>query len=276
MRAEAGLFDSSEAVVSVGHWPPGIRACMSTRRGGQGQGPYASFNVGLHVGDDATVVQAHRAAFEQALGGRAAWLNQVHGARVADAAEVLHPGPGAHGVVPPADACVSTQPGLAAVVLVADCLPVLLARADGKAVAAAHAGWRGLAAGVLESTVAALRAAAPSAGDALPSNDGASTTAVVAWLGPCIGPRQFEVGDDVREAFGAAAHTRLVRHRRADGSQAWLCDLPGLASDRLQAAGVQAVDGGLWCTVEQSSAFFSYRRDGRTGRMAAGICLRGD
>lgn len=248
---------------SPSDWPAGVVALTSTRRGGASGGPYASYNLGLHVGDDTAKVMAHRKAFEQALGGQAAWLRQVHGHTVADAQAVM--AARAQGLDTDADASISTEPGVAAVVLVADCLPVLLARVDGQAVAAAHAGWRGLASGVLENTVRALRTVRVD-GRQLPDSP------VVAWLGPCIGPRAFEVGDDVREAFGEPGAAHFLAHRRRDGSPAWLCDLAGLARQRLAVAGVRQSGGGDWCTVENPSAFFSFRRDGVTGRMAAGIC----
>jgi polyphenol oxidase len=148
-------------------------------------------------------------------------------------------------------------------VLVADCLPVLLAAPQARGVGAAHAGWRGLAGGVLEATVQALC-------DATRCEPGE----LQAWLGPCIGPRQFEVGADVLAAFGTASAARFVPRARADGSMRWLADLPGLARDRLHGAGVRQVSGGAWCTVEDGSRFFSFRRDGVTGRMAAAVCIR--
>jgi polyphenol oxidase len=244
-------------IVPVGQWPAGVSGWMSTRQGGHSQGPYAGFNLGLHVGDDAAVVNQHRAQFEHTLGGPAAWLNQVHGAQVLDADEVLAARREGRSLA--ADACVARRPAQVAAVLVADCLPVLMARSDGQAVAAAHAGWRGLAAGVLEATVAALRADSPGE--------------VMAWLGPCIGPQAFEVGDDVKAAFGPAGASCFQPHHRADGSAAWLCHLPELARLRLGQAGVTAISGGQWCTVRLASTFFSYRRDGVTGRMAAGIVI---
>jgi YfiH family protein len=151
-------------------------------------------------------------------------------------------------------------------VLVADCLPVLLTDASGRAVAAAHAGWRGLAAGVLDNTVAALCEAA-----------GCASADLIAWLGPCIGPRQFEVGADVLEAFGAVVDDpqRFRPRRRTDGSEAWLANLPELARDRLRDLGVHRVSAADTCTVEDRSRFFSFRRDGVTGRMAAAVWRRG-
>jgi YfiH family protein len=160
-----------------------------------------------------------------------------------------------------ADAAITTEPGIACTVMVADCLPVLFAAPEGRGVAAAHAGWRGLAGGVLQATVAALCEATA-----------CSAHELQAWLGPCIGPRQFEVGADVVAAFGAGP--RFVERVRPDGAMRWLADLPGLARERLQAAGITQISGGSLCTVEDASRFFSFRRDGVTGRMAGAVWLR--
>lgn len=241
-------------------WDLPVGALMSTRHGGVSGGPYESLNLGVAVGDDPAAVAENRRRFAGALGvARPRWLRQMHGTRVLHASESLEDDP-------PADAAWTDSPGVACTVQVADCLPVLLARRDGSAVAAAHAGWRGLAAGVLEHTVAALC-----------QGTGAAAGDLHAWLGPCIGPRQFEVGADVLDAFSAvqpadAAH--FVERRRGDGSLRWLADLPALARARLQRAGVGRVHGGTWCTVEDRSRFFSFRRDGVSGRLAAAIwCL---
>ncbi|MEF7617368.1 peptidoglycan editing factor PgeF [Aquincola sp. MAHUQ-54] len=237
--------------------PAGVGAWMSTRDGGVSTGPWASLNLGTAVGDEPAAVQENRRRFARAIGAEPVFLRQVHGARVvrvvaADAArtEPLE-----------ADACVTTERGVACTVQVADCLPVLFAAPAGRAVAAAHAGWRGLAGGVLDAALEALCAAA-----------GCAPAEVQAWLGPCIGPRQFEVGAEVVAAFAAhGPDARFVPRARADGSAAWLADLPGLARDRLAGLGVATVSGGTWCTVEDRSRFFSYRRDGVTGRLAAAV-----
>jgi hypothetical protein len=192
----------------------------------------------------------------------------VHGADVLRlSADHLQPG----AALVRADASICTEPGLACTVLVADCLPVLLCSRDGRAVGAAHAGWRGLAGGVLDHTVAALCEAA-----------GCAPADLLAWLGPCIGPQAFEVGADVLQAFGAdpqglsAADAALFRFSpRPDGSARWRADLAGLARRRLAALGVGHTAGGGWCTVTEASRFFSYRRSPVTGRMAAGIALAG-
>lgn len=250
--------------------PPQVRALMSTRQGGIGVAPFDSNNLALDAADPA--VPENRRRFAAVLRAEPRWLHQVHGADVVR----LQVQPWAR--PPRADASVSSVPGLACAVFAADCLPVLFCAADGRAVAAAHAGWRGLAAGVLDNTVAALCAEA-----ACPPQ------AVVAWLGPCIGPRQFEVGADVVQAFGhdpARTDDALwCRRDRADGSPRWLADLAGLARQRLVALGVGRVSGGDWCTVEDASRFFSFRRDagtragvghgpaGHTGRMVAAVAI---
>jgi YfiH family protein len=228
--------------------PANVGAFCSTRDGGVSSGPYASLNLGIAVDDDPQAVAENRRRFAAAIGSEPVWLRQVHGTRV------VHLGRDDDLV---ADAAWTDAPGRACVVQVADCLPVLLARADGRAVGAAHAGWRGLAGGVVEATLQAM-----GGGE------------VVAWLGPCIGPRRFEVGDDVRAAFpGDDAHFTPVT--RADGSPGWLAELPALARARLARAGVTRVAGGEWCTVDDPSRFFSFRRDRITGRLAAAVWLRG-
>lgn len=250
--------------------PAGVTALMSARQGGASRPPFDSLNLrppalGGDAADDPAAVADNQRRFAAALGAQPVWLDQVHGADVVRLGpDDLRPGRPLHR----ADASVTTTPGLACTVLVADCLPVLLCSANGLAVAAAHAGWRGLAAGVLEHTLQALCAAA-----------GCAPDQVLAWLGPCIGPRAFEVGADVLQAFGAdpaaADPARFVWHPRADGQPRWRANLPQLARDRLAALGVQRISGGQWCTVEQPSRFFSFRRDGLTGRMAAAVALRG-
>lgn len=240
--------------------PAGVGALMSTRHGGVSAHPWDSMNLGTGVGDAAPAVAENRARWARATGAQPVWLNQVHGARVVRLRnDDLAPDP------PTADAAWTDQPGLACTVLVADCLPVLFAAADGRAVAAAHAGWRGLAGGVLEATLAALQDGA-----------GLAPSAVVTWLGPCIGPRAFEVGADVLESFDALGRvdTRFVSRPRADGSLRWMADLQALARARLRDAGVEQVYASGLCTVENPSRLFSFRRDGRTGRMAASVWLR--
>lgn len=235
--------------------PPGVGAYMSTRQGGHSLAPFDGFNLGEQVGDDAEAVRANRAQLQAAIGVPLVWLHQVHGAHVVDAQQHRH------GSAPRADGCVSTTPGLACVVQVADCLPVLMAAERGGAVGAAHAGWRGLAAGVVEATLQRVCEAARCA-----------PREVLAWLGPCIGPQRFEVGADVLEALGESPHFKPAP--RPDGSARWLADLPALARERLQRLGVTRIAGGHWCTVQDAQRFYSFRRDGRTGRMAAAVWIR--
>lgn len=236
---------------------------MSHRRGGVSQAPYDSLNLAVHVGDDPVAVAENRARFARACGLRPVRLEQVHGADVVTLQ-------GAPDGVPRADGSATAVAGIGCEVQVADCLPVLIAHRGGRAVAAAHAGWRGLAAGVVE---AALRRCCELAD--------APVAEMEAWLGPCIGPTRFEVGAEVLQAFGRsptlAATPGFVA--RADAPGKWLADLPGLARERLTAAGVRHVlgnDGGDgWCTFEQASRFFSFRRDRVTGRLSAVIGLSG-
>jgi len=248
-------------------WPqwdvaPRVGAVMSTRAGGVSRSPWDSLNLGTAVGDDPAAVVENRRRFVALTGAQPAWIRQVHGSTVVPAHEAA-----AADEPPQADASWTDQPGVACIVQVADCMPVLLAAPGGRAVAAAHAGWRGLAGGVVEAALAALCTAAR-----------CEPAQVSAWLGPCIGPSRFEVGADVLQAFGAspgqADARRFVPGTDAGGAPRWLANLPQLARDRLALLGVRRVSGGNWCTVEQRSRFFSYRRDGLTGRLAAAAWIR--
>ncbi len=252
--------------------PAGIVALMSTRAGGVSAAPFDSLNLrppalGGDGMDVPAAVLQNQQRFAAALGAQPVWLHQVHGADVLRLTTAHLQGGLA---LPCADASICTEPGIACTVLVADCLPVLFCSGDGRVVGAAHAGWRGLAAGVLDNTVSTLCAAA-----------GCAPAQLLAWLGPCIGPAAFEVGADVLAAFGAdperlsLAGAVLFRpNPRADGSLRWRADLPGLARQRLVGLGLKSVQGGSWCTVEDHSRFFSFRREPRTGRMAAAIAIR--
>jgi YfiH family protein len=243
------------------NWPAvrGVAAAMSTRAGGVSAGPYAALNISRAVGDESAAVEENRRRFAAAIGARPVWPWLVHGAEVtrlqADTPDIAPA---------PADGVFTTERRLACTVTAADCMPVLFALRDGRAVGAAHAGWRGLAAGVLEATLQAMCQAT-----------GAAPADVQAWLGPCIGPRQFEVGADVLAAFAqrpeSADPERFVARANAQGQPRWLAHLPRLAQDRLQAAGVTQISVDGACTVEDASRFFSFRRDGVTGRMAAAI-----
>ena len=234
-----------------------VGALMSSRAGGVSSAPYDSFNVGLSVGDDPAGVAENRSRLAAACGAAPVYLRQVHGARVVDiGAADAEPGAPIH----EADASITVVPGVACTVQVADCLPVLFAAPGGRAVGAAHAGWRGLAAGVIEATLAAVCRA----GRCRPDE-------VEAWIGAGIGARAFEVGADVVAAF-AGEPTGDARFRVARAGK-WLADLPALARDRLARAGTTRVTGGGWCTVEDGSRFFSFRRDRVTGRMAAAVWI---
>lgn len=231
--------------------PPGVGALATTRAGGVSSRPYASLNLGQHGGDDPAAVRENRERLAQALPAEPLWLKQVHGAAVA-----VHAG--LTGAEPEADAAVAFGPGRVCAVLTADCLPVLFCDRSGSRVAAAHAGWRGLRAGVLEASVEAL-ACAPSE--------------LIAWLGPAIGPRAYEVGEDVRSAFLADPERDFRPAFTASGDR-WLLDLYAAARIALAARGVTQVFGGGRCTHAEAERFYSYRRDGRTGRQACLVWLR--
>lgn len=237
--------------------PAGVRSAFSLRSGGVSRAPFASLNVGVHVGDDPLAVQHNRRqiAAQLALPGEPIWLDQVHGTTVHSVRAGESVAVGTPRERPVADAAVTETAGVVLAIQVADCLPVLFASRDGRVLGAAHAGWRGLAAGVLEHTVAAM---ARLAGGPLE---------LCAWLGPCIGPAHFEVGAEVREAFLTAGDPAEAFEPNPRGR--WQCDLPGIARGRLRALGVQAVGGGEWCTAADPVRFFSHRRDQRTGRMVA-------
>ena len=240
----------------------GVGALMTTRAGGVSAGRYASMNLGAAVGDDAGRVAANRAALAEAIGAAPVFLRQVHGARVvrvgaADAA--------AGAPLQEADAAVTTEPGVACVVQAADCLPVLFAAPGGRAVAAAHAGWRGLAAGVVEAAVEAVCVA----GQCRPGE-------VSAWLGACIGPRAFEVGADVLEAFGADAAAPRRARPAASGRRARQVARrparPGARSARRRRRRARSA-AAAGAPSPTPSRFFSFRRDGVTGRMAAAVWI---
>jgi YfiH family protein len=239
--------------------PPEVHAAFTLRSGGVSAAPFDSLNLGAHVGDEAAgvVENRRRVRARLSLPEEPSWIEQVHGVEVVDlraaapAARAQRHTPAAG--MPTADAAVSRRAGRVCAVQVADCLPVLLATRDGSAVAAVHAGWRGLAAGVLEATVKRLAA---------------EPADLLAWLGPAIGAAHFEVGTEVRDAF-LAQDAGAADAFAANARGRWQCDLAGLARRRLSALGIGAVFGGNWCTYADASRFFSYRRDGRCGRMAA-------
>jgi len=238
----------------VPDWPaPGrVRAVSTTRHGGVSKGPYSSLNLGQHVGDDPAAVAENRRRLMETLGLKQEprWLQQVHGTRVASLEGVP--------VAEAADAAVTARAGEACVIMTADCLPVLFSDRKGMKVGAAHTGWRGLSAGVLQATVKAL---------------GSPPAELLAWLGPAIGPLAYEVGDEVRQAFIVrdAAAAQAFKPGKAAGK--WWCDLHMLARQRLEAMGVSSIYGGEWCTLKDQERFFSYRREGECGRMGTFIWM---
>ena len=230
--------------------PANVQALQTTRNGGHSAAPYASLNLGSHVGDAQLTVARNRMLFSSLVPSEPVWLNQVHGIRVADA--------GHAGCLPEADASISTHPGAVCVVVTADCLPLLLCDEQGSVVGAAHAGWRGLCDGVIEATVSAMQVPAPT---------------LMAWLGPAIGPAAFEVGDEVRAAF-VAQQPQAAGAFVAGKDGKWLADIYQLARLRLQAMGITRIYGGDLCTFSDAQRFYSYRRDGVTGRMGTFIWLK--
>jgi purine-nucleoside/S-methyl-5'-thioadenosine phosphorylase / adenosine deaminase len=231
--------------------PPNVRALMTTRNGGFSKGACATLNLARNGADDPEAVARNQRLLEEVIGVAPAWLSQMHGTAVADVDR-------SEGVTA-ADAAVASHAGRAVAVRVADCLPVLFCDRAGTRIGAAHAGWRGLAAGVLEQTVAAMRV---------------EPRELIAWMGPAIGPDAFEVGDDVRDVFVGvdAAATAAFRPYPARPGK-WLADLFELGAMRLRACGVATIAGGGVCTVSNPDRFFSYRRDRSPGRMAAMVWL---
>lgn len=223
--------------------PPWVRTLCTTRMGGVSTGDWSSLNLGDHCGDDPAHVAENRRRVRAVLNAEPRWLRQVHGTVVA--------GDGT-GALPEADASWTRQPAAACAVLTADCLPLLFCHRQERLVAAAHAGWRGLAAGVIEATVQAM---------------GVDPAAILVWLGPAIGPGAYEVGSEVRDAF-LAVDAQAGEAFRPGNPGKWWADLYGLARQRLARAGVHEVYGGGLCTAGDPGRFFSHRRDqGRTGRM---------
>lgn len=240
--------------------PDNVGSLLTLRHGGASHAPYDDglsgrngFNLAAHVGDDPQHVQQNRARLRQHLPAEPAWLTQVHGIRVVDAANATD--------APEADASITDERGVVCVTLTADCLPVLFCDVKGTVVAAAHAGWRGLADGVLEATVTAMR------------DQGADE--ILAWLGPAIGPQQFEVGDDVLQAFSERDLNPPGAFRAADHAPGkFLGDLYTLARAALAQVGVERIAGGGLCTMTDARRFYSFRRDQTTGRMASMIWLK--
>ena len=273
-----GVMNTIDLQVITPDWPapPGVRSAFTLRTGGVSVAPYDSLNLGAGIGDSPQAVAENRRRVREKLGlpSEPVWLQQVHGVEVVELGATVAPGAGGHsaeaygaevrggpkpgaailGVDSPiGDASVARGAGQVCAIRVADCMPVLFAARDGSAVAAAHAGWRGLVGGVLEATVRRLR---------LPASQ------LIAWMGPAIGPAHFEVGDEVRAAFMATdldAAPAFVANARGR----WQCDLYALARRRLTAIGISGIYGSGWCTFAESERFFSYRRSSQCGRMAA-------
>ncbi len=247
------------------HWPAlpaGVGALSTVRSGGVSLPPYddgaggGGLNLGLHVGDLPADVEHNRSLLRHLLPSEPAWLNQVHGAEVVDANRVL-----SRTAVPEADASITTEAGVVCAIMSADCMPVLLADRKGRAVGAAHAGWRGLARGVIEATVTRMREA--------------GSTDLVAWLGPGIGPGRFEVGEEVLQAFGRLGDQASEAFVPVQGKPGkYFADLPHLARLALSAMGVREVAGGEHCTMSEPTRFYSFRRDRVTGRMATLIWIK--
>lgn len=250
------MTTSTEGGFITPDWPAPKNVCalITTRQGGVSEGVYSTLNLGDHVGDDLTAVLNNRALIATRVNARLLWLKQVHGTRVVNAEDCIDSDPAA---VPEADASMTRQAGVACTVMTADCLPVLFCDRSGTVVAAAHAGWRGLLDGVLEATIAAM---------------GVPTDELMAYLGPAIGPQAFEVGDEVRSAFVAVSDGAASAFSPGHAGK-WLADIYQLARQRLSAEGMAQVYGGDFCTVSDAARFFSYRRDGQTGRMASLIWL---
>jgi YfiH family protein len=244
----------NELALIVPDWPApsNVRALQTTRQGGVSEGPYSSLNLGDHVGDDPMHVAANRQRLSACLPSEPIWLQQVHGKSVAQAETAS--------CLPQADATVADKANAVCVVMTADCLPLLICDRAGSMVAAVHAGWRGLEAGVIEETLVAMQAR--------PAD-------LLVWLGPAIGPQAFEVGAEVREAF-MRVDAKAAEAFMPSGDNKWLADIYLLARQRLQGAGVSAIYGGGLCTYADTARFFSYRRDGVTGRMASMIWLTGE
>ncbi|MCH8551140.1 MAG: peptidoglycan editing factor PgeF [Natronospirillum sp.] len=243
---------STEPSIQVPDWPDqpeSVQVAVTLREGGVSRPPWNSLNMGVHVGDDPQAVAANRQRVMSRLSlpSEPVWLNQMHGTQVAC---IETPGQPVQGE---ADAAYTRCAGVPLCILTADCLPVLITDRDGQEVGAAHAGWRSLCHGVLENLLQQFSA---------------SPQHLLAWLGPAIGPQQFEVGPEVKAAFVEQAAEAESAFTPGDGDR-WLADIYQLARQRLARAGVTRVAGGGFCTVTERAQYFSYRRDGQTGRMAA-------
>jgi polyphenol oxidase len=243
------MLSKSDLILPDWPAPPNVHAIQTTRMGGFSEGSYHSLNLGDHVGDDPLIVAANRQLLTPFVPTEPVWMRQVHGTRVIDI--------GTASCLPEADAAFTSASATVCCVMTADCLPILLCDRAGSVVAAVHAGWRGLLNGVIEATIAAMKVA---------------PMELIAWLGPAIGPKTFEVGNDVQTAFTQYdVNARDAFVTLENGK--WLADIYLLARQRLQAIGVTQIHGGDFCTYSDVTRFFSYRRDQTTGRMATLIWL---
>lgn len=243
------MLNESDLIFPDWPAPANVKALQTTRNGGMSVGPYASLNLGGSGGDNPLAVDANRQLLNRFVPTEPLWLQQVHGVRVVDASVAS--------CLPDADASFARKSGAVCTVMTADCLPVLFCDDAGTVVGVAHAGWRGLLDGVIEATVAAM---------------GATPGALMAWLGPAIGPQAFEVGAEVRDAF-VAHDIQAAEAFTAQPDEKWLADIYRLARQRLHKVGIERIYGGDFCTYSDTARFFSFRRDGLTGRMASIIWL---
>lgn len=245
------MLNESDLIYPDWPAPANVRTIQTTRKGGRSVAPYDSLNLGTHTDDNPLVVEANRQLLNRFVPTEPLWLQQVHGIEVVDAAVAS--------CLPEADASFSRVAGPVCTVMTADCLPVLFCDDAGTVVGAAHAGWRGLLDGVIEATVAGMKA---------------PSTSLMAWLGPAIGPQAFEVGAEVHDAF-TAHDAQAASAFTAKSADKWLADIYQLARQRLNKLGIERIYGGDLCTYSDAGRFFSYRRDGQTGRMATMIWLEG-
>lgn len=237
--------------------PKRVHSLVSTRAGGVSRPPFDSLNLGDHVGDQESDVLQNRAIFTKELASEPIWLKQTHGTYVSTPQNRLNISVG----LIEADASITNIPGEVLAIMTADCLPVLFSNLDGTVIGAAHAGWRGLCAGVLENTIAEL----------LHISEDKDPVNLLAWLGPAIGPESFEVGEDVAKAFKDSGLPIPVNAFKTIPNKPgkFLADIYKLARARLEASGLKMIFGGQYCTVRDQEQFFSYRRDGETGRFAS-------
>lgn len=240
------MLNNSDFILPDWPAPPNIKAIQTTRLGGSSVAPYDSLNLGLHVHDDALAVAKNRQSLSNFLPSEPVWLNQVHGVEVVDATQCLS--------IQKADASFSKNKNVVCVTMTADCLPLLICNKQGTIVAAIHAGWRSLCDGVIEATIQSM---------AVNPED------LMVWLGPAIGPKAFEVGAEVRAAFVRNDAQADQAFKAYDDK--WLGDLYLIAKQRLKKQGVTEIYGGTECTYSNPSKYFSFRRDGHTGRMASMI-----